>query len=215
MSVAPAASTPQERKAISGTPKVCGVLSIIFASLVLLGGLMGTCGGFAGASMTDFDLQVGSASFELDGSRLSPALQAELVNLVKDKVGGIYLATGIISLVFTAMSAWLLALGIGQVGYKRWARGQTVTWGIAALVVLLGVTVYSMAVIGPAYQGILDEAARRAGSMHDLPLKMSFGNVGTFAGMGAAIFSIAIFAPYPIVLIALFKGDKARQAMTA
>jgi len=209
------ASTVEERKAITGSPKVCGVLSIIFASIVLLGGLMGTCGGFAGASMADFDIQVGSASFSLDGSKLDPALQAELISLFKDNISGIYLTTGIISLVFTAMSAWLLAIGIGQVGYRRWARGQAVTWGIAGLVVLLGVTVYSMVVIGPAYQGMLDTITQRAGSMHELPIQLKMGNVGSFVGMGAAIFSIAIFAPYPIVMISIFKGDKARRAMTA
>ena len=209
------ATTLAERKAITGSPKVCGILSIIFASIVLLGGLAGTCGGFAASSMTNMSLEVGGAKFDLDGSGLDRKLQVELFNLVKEHIGGLYTAVGIISLAFAVMSAWLLAIGIGQIGYRRWARSQSVTWGVLGLVVLVGVTVFSMLVIGPSYQGLLDELAKHAGELRDMPVKMQFGSLGTIAGLGSALVSIVVFAPYPIILISIFRGERCKQAMTA
>jgi len=207
------AMTMEERRATSRAPKVCGVLSIIFASIVLLGGLMGTCGGFAGSSLTDIDLQFDDV--RVGGEAIGdPELRARVVELVKDNIGGMYLSTGIISLVFAAMSAWLLAIGIGQVGYRAWARRHTMLWGWIALAVLLGVLVFSMVVIGPWYQTFLDEI-QKYGNGFDSGMRVRFGSLGTVAGMGVGIFTIFFFAPYPIVLLSIFKGERAKRAMTA
>lgn len=206
--------TIAERKAITGAPKVCGVLSIVFASLVLLMGLGGACGGFAGASLTNFELKAGGTSITFDDARLAPE-QVEILNLAKEHFGGIYRMVGIISVVFAIMSGWLLALGIGQTGYRRWARGQTVLWGIAALAVIVGVVVYFTAIIGPAYTRILDTAAKFSNELHSLPLSIDFDGFASAVGLTTGLFMAFIFAPYPIVLIAIFRGQRAKDAMTA
>ena len=208
-------TTLAERKAISGAPKACGVLSIIFASIVLLSALGGACGGFAGASLLpNMEFEVGGAKLSLDEARMAPE-QVEVLNLVKDHFGGIYRMVGIISVAFAVMSAWLLALGIGQVGYRRWARGQTVLWGWAALAVIVGVVVYFTAVIGPASTRILDVASKLSHDMHNLPAHIDFDGFASAVGFTTGIFMAFIFAPYPIVLLAIFSGQRAKTAMNA
>lgn len=197
------------------SPKVLGILSIIFASLILLAGLAGTCGGLAGSSFSDMELTGGRMSIGIDPDRLDSAAQREIFNLMKDGLGSIYTWSTITSLVFVAMSGWLLALGIGQAGYRRWARGQTVVWGWAAIAVLAGFVIFTIAVIGPAYQRIFDTISQHIPASEMGGLRVRFGSsMGTFAGAGAAIISLFVLLPYPIILLAFFTKDRLKQAMT-
>ncbi|MFO0746898.1 MAG: hypothetical protein U1F43_14685 [Myxococcota bacterium] len=195
------------------SPKVLGILSIIFASITLLGSLMTTCGGLAGNSITDMQLEAGGARIGIDGNELGMS-QREIFTMVKDELGGIYTYSAIIGIAFVVMSAWLLALGIGQVGYRRWARGQTVVWGWLAIAVLVAFVVLTIAIIGPAYQHMFDFIGKHAGERGMGGLRMSMGSMGTMASAGAAIFGVFLFLPYPIILLAFFSKDRLKQGMT-
>ena len=208
----PAASDAQWDPAMSATaaapiptaiPKVFGVLSIVFGSLMLLGGLIGACTGFIGQGFTGM------------GSKLPGAggQEAEMVRVMMKYLGTIYAAMGVQSLVFAAMSGWLLAIGIGQARYRRWACRWAVYWGSTALVVLVGMILVSVLWIGPAYSAMFTEIGRSAPS-GTLPAGLTSSLSGLFGGTSGAMTAI-FYGPYPILLLVYFTRDRVRAVMTA
>ncbi|HRE92133.1 MAG TPA: hypothetical protein PK095_23665, partial [Myxococcota bacterium] len=134
------------------SPKVFGILSIIFASITLLFSLFAFAGSFAGANMKEMIAASG-------GFRGVDAVVAEGI---ADLVGGIYVAGAINSGLFVAFSALLLAIGVGQVGYRRWARAWSVYWGVGALVSLVVMSVVLFTMVGPVYDRIFELAGAAA-----------------------------------------------------
>jgi hypothetical protein len=194
-----ASSYPPPPTGPTAVPKVFGVLSIVFGSLGLLGNLMGSCNLFVGGMMSKLPVPPGQ-----DGAVFAQSMEA---------LSGIYRAIGLSSLAFVAMSAWLLALGIGQLGYKAWARQQSVLWAGVALGVLAVVVVYFIAFVGPAYQDLMQAIVAHAPD--DKARKLAELPFGTLIGTAGATMMALFYAPYPTVMLALFTRPHVKAAMQA
>ena len=191
------AQSPSEQPRRSGAPKVFGILSIIFASIMTLGSFFVFMGTLAANS--------------LGGMTFRGSHELELANAFKDQVAGFYTSMMFQPLILLVLSAMLLAIGIGQVTYKRWAQKWSVIWGWCALAAIVVLCVLAFAILAPAYDDLLG-LANKVGGMRS---NFSFsGGFGTFVGVGSAITMVLFLAPYPILLIAFFNGKKVRDAMT-
>jgi hypothetical protein len=188
----------------SQAPLVFGVLSIIFASLMGLGSLFGSCGA---CSMGGLDAQVEGLTSRQAGPQVD-AIKAYMHQMRLAAVVG-----SLESLVFLAMSGFLLALGIGQVGYRRWAARHTPLWAFVALVVLGLMCLVSVFVLGPIYRNAVTSMGRQLGPGVDM-LPAAAGWTSTvFAGTSIAMM-VFLFAPYPVLLLAFFSRPAVRAAMT-
>lgn len=189
----------------SGAPKTFGVLSIIFASLILLLNLPMTCAGFAGSSMT----QMGSQMSQFMPP--SEDVPAYVLSEMMDVVGTLYSVMGFMALIFIAMSGWLLAIGIGQVRYRRWAADHSVYWGVGgilALVVMIGIL---LIYIGPAYQEMFDVLTQADADL--AAISGMFGSIGSMLSGWAGVSMCIFYLPYPILMLAFFRKDNVRAAM--
>jgi hypothetical protein len=189
---------PSAGTQVTSVPKVFGILSIIFASLTLLWGLL-----------TSFMVIIPWAIGGLEKGFPDKPADADLIlHSLKQVYGGM----GVIGLVLTVMSALLLTIGIGQIRYKRWARPWSVYWGQAALLSIIAMIAISLMVIGPGYRDMFNAAALQGAAKggHAPPDMGAFAAVfgGTFSGM-----FVFFYAPYPILLLAFFTREKVRDAM--
>ncbi len=185
----------------SSVPKVFGVLSIVFASVIGLCGLGGSCS-FAAAGFAGSMSKYGGADAKLEEMR--PMM---------DAMKTVYTGFGCQGLILLGMSIWLLVLGIGQYRYRAWASKQSVTWGLVALIALGIMVVLSVVVIGPAYKNMFEaiaHAAPRGGEMPKMP-----SGVGAMLGGSLAAMMVLFYAPYPILMIAMFSRENVRGAMTS
>jgi hypothetical protein len=178
----------------SSAPKVFGVLSIVFSSLTLLWGLL-----------TSFMVVIPWAIGAVEKSvPAKDTAEMAIVSSMKSVYGGM----GAIGLIFTVMSAVLLAIGIGQLRYRRWARVATVWWSQAALISIVGMIAISLMVIGPGYRDLFAAAAAKDGAAApDMSAFATFFG-GTFSGM-----FVLFYAPYPILMLALFTRERVRDSM--
>jgi hypothetical protein len=148
-----------------------------------------------------------AASSGLDG------VDAVVAEGIADLIGGIYTAGAINSGLFVAFSALLLAIGIGQVGYRRWARAASVYWGAGALVSLVVMSVVLFTMVGPVYDRIFELAGQAAHTDPELRRMMAAADMGPIAGAGGTLFLVLFFAPYPILLLAFFTKSRVKEAM--
>ena len=91
------------------------------------------------------------------------------------------------NLALRVMSAALVAIGIGQYLYKRWATAATTAWPIVALVVAVGIAGVMAGVVAPAM-------------------------TEPFLACGVAA-SMVLLLPYPIVLLVAFRRQMVRASM--
>jgi hypothetical protein len=184
----------------TSAPKVFGILSIIFGSLIMLTSLLSSCVGFAGQGMSSL-------------GHLAPRddAQSRMMQDALREMGSIYTIMGLQGLVLVAMSALLLAIGIGQLRYRRWAASWSVYWGGLALVVLVAMTVVSFLVIGPAYQKFFD-AVSRASPTGAIPMPFT-SSMGKMMGGGSAAIMGIFYAPYPILMLYFFTRENIHAAM--
>jgi hypothetical protein len=192
---------PHER---SGAPKVFGVLSIIFASLMLFGSALGLLATAATSAM------------ENGGSVSSPdAEKSEQLNAMMGPMTKVYRGVGFQSLILFVMSALLLAIGIGQLRYRAWACRWSVTWGVAGLVCVGLLVAISLLVISPAYGELFESAARLKPQADGQPaLPPSMGGLTAVFGGTFAVLSVIIYAPYPTLMLLFFTRDRVRASMT-
>lgn len=189
-----AAPLPQR----TAVPKVFGILSIIFASIIMFFSLFGVV-----------LLAASGPAMEATATMRAQGANAELIEAATDTMMSVYEGIGYQSLCLLICSALLLAVGIGQVKYRAWARQWSVNWGLIALIALVIMVLISIAVIGPAYGRFFALAEQAPGSPH---LNMS-GFMSSLFGGSTAILMAFFYAPYPILLITFFRSDKVRQAM--
>jgi hypothetical protein len=184
---------PHER---SPAPKVFGVLSIIFSSIVLLfstfGLLAGVAAGAAGHSTA-------AASSDVDRA-------AEVVGQK------ILAGFGIQSVILFVMSAVLLAIGIGQLRYRVWARRWSVYWGSAALVCVVVLAAISILIISPAYADLINSAAKAKPGAEALPGAM--GDLSAWLGGTFAVMCVIFYTPYPAMMLLFFTRERVRASMT-
>jgi len=176
-------------------PKTFGTLSIIFASIVLLFSVLSMFMLFAGQL---FD-KMGDAAQIKEGERA-------IFHMMKS----IYTGMGLHGLILTVMSGALMAIGIGQLRYRAWARTWTVYWGVAAIVSLGLMALINVVYIGGAYQEMLTSVAQHASTGKHVP---DLAGLGSFFGGAYTIMMLFFYAPYPILLLAFFTRPRVRLAM--
>ena len=196
---------PRPAPTFSGAPKVFGILSIVFGSLMILGGLGQIAGGvFTGAMGTIMDDIAGADTGGADLAQLQ-GMYAMMASLM-----WVQLVQG---LIFTAMSIWLLVLGIGQLRYRRWAANHSAYWGATALISLVIICGLSIGIVGPAYQEFFESAMRSLPAEQGSPMPDMGGLMGAMGGIGSAIGMVIFYAPYPVLLLAFFSRPMIKASM--
>jgi len=199
------AGAPQPLNPIgrTGAPKVFGVLSIVFASLILLVGLMQSCTGLVSRSFTTIGDKV--AQHEQNQPK------AEQLKVTMRFMATIYTGMGLQGLLLAIMSGLLLAIGIGQLRYRAWAGQWTVYWCWAGFAVIGAMVAISFLLIGPAYEDLIRSMARHSAT-GAMPAGMG-SSLGSLFGGTTGIMTILFYAPYPIIMLVYFSKDHIRAAM--
>jgi hypothetical protein len=200
----PGAEPPIQPHERSGAPKVFGVLSIVFASLMLFFSAMGLLATAATTSLAN------------QGSVSSPDPEkAEQLNALMRPMAKVYGGLGLQSLILFVMSALLLAIGIGQLRFRAWAGRWSVYWGAAGLVCVGLLVAISLLVISPAYGELFESAARLKPQADGQPaLPPSMGGLTAVFGGTFAVLSVIVYAPYPALMLLFFTRDRVRASMT-
>ena len=185
---------------LPSSPKVFGILSIIFASIMLLINLPASCAGLFGSTVSNM------------GNVLSGEVEDGVaIAAVMDAVGSVYRVMGIQGVMMLAMSAVLLAISIGQLNYRRWAAKWSFVWGclgLACLAIVIGLYVF---VVGPAYERLFaamasaDPQAEKAAEL--------LSGMGSMMGGWTSVAQVILLAPYPILMIVFFRKPDVVQAM--
>jgi hypothetical protein len=173
-------------------PRTFGILSIVFASLVLLSSLFGLLG----------------LIVPIMAAHAPPPRTPEDAHVLAF-VTRMYLGMGIISAILSVMSALLLALGIGQLRYRKWACTWSVRWGIVGI----GAVVVMAILCATTFGQSLGDAMQMGGTQPFAP-----GAAKQVGGVFGAIYAamiVVFYAPYPILLVVFFSRPRVRAAMTA
>ena len=173
----------------SAVPRTFGILSIVFASLVLVGSLFGLLG-----------LIVPVALKHAPPSRPEDAQAMQMLS-------NMYLGMGLISAILSVMSALLLALGIGQLRYRKWAAVWSVRWGVVAL----GAVVVMAILMTTTMRSTLGSV----GALAETPNPQAARDVGSMIGVVYASMMVLFYSPYPILMLVYFSRERVRAAMTA
>ena len=122
----------------------------------------------------------------------------------------VYSGMGVQGLILTIMSGLLLAIGIGQLRYRRWAASWSVYWCWAAFASIAAMVAISFLWIGPAYQDLLAAMTKNAptGSMPGMSSSM-----GSIFGGTTGFLTVLFYAPYPIIMLVYFGKERVRSAM--
>jgi hypothetical protein len=196
--VAPLQELPPHQR--SGAPKVFGVLSIIFSSVVLLGSALGLLGTLASSALAGA------------GNMVPDADKAAELNAMLAPMARVYQGLGLESLILFLMSVLLLAIGIGQLRYRAWARRWSVYWAVAGLACVVLLVVISMVIVSPAYADLLDALSRiKPPNGEQMP------QLGALSGMVGGVFAviaIILYTPYPALMLLFFTREHVRASMT-
>jgi hypothetical protein len=204
---------PHER---SGAPKVFGVLSIIFASLMLFFSALGLLATAATASLQN----LGSVSRTQGDNaekaeNADKAEKAEQLDAMMRPMAKVYRGIGFQSAIFFVMSAVLLAIGIGQLRFRAWAGRWSVYWGAAGLVCVGLLVAISLLIISPAYGELLQSLAQLKPQADGQPaLAPPTGGLTAVFGGTFAFLSVIVYAPYPALMLLFFTRDRVRASMT-
>ena len=201
LSQSPVLPPPQHER--SAAPKVFGILSIIFASLVLLSSALGLLATAASSMVKDM------------GSMVPDGDKAAEIAAVAGPMVKVYQGIGLLSLIMFVMSALLLAIGIGQLRYRAWAQRWSVYWGVAGLVCVVLMVAISMLVVSPAYAEMFDSMARlKPGAGGEAAAAGSMSGFGSIFGGTFAVVTVIFYAPYPALMLLFFTRDHVRASMT-
>jgi hypothetical protein len=197
--IAPLQELPPHQR--SAAPKVFGVLSIIFSSLVLLGSsfsLLGTLASSASGGM---------------GNMVNDGDKAAEINAMVAPMARIFQGLALESLILFLMSALLLAIGIGQLRYRAWARRWSVYWAVAGLACVVLLVVISMLIVSPAYADLLDGLSRIKPPNGEAPMPQ-LGSLSGLVGGVFAITAVILYTPYPALMLLFFTREHVRASMT-
>jgi hypothetical protein len=167
-----------------------GILSIVFGSLVGLFSLFGLLGT---GMMMGMGMPTGGEAAGFDQTYENFLEVARVPNLIN-------------GVLMVGMSIALVAIGIGQVKYRRWAAQASVIWGAAALVVLVILATVQFTMVAPAMERLFADLAATDPEMPELS---GFGSMMGVMG----VFSLALYLPYPILMIVFFRKPPVVEAM--
>jgi hypothetical protein len=190
---------PHER---SGAPKVFGVLSIVFASLVLLSSSFGVL------------MTVATSAFSDLGGMVPDAEKTQEVAVMMGPMVRIYRGIGLQSAILFLMSGLLLAIGIGQLRYRAWAQRWSVYWGAAGLVCVAAMVAISLLIISPAYAQFFEGLSHMKPQGEGQPQVPSMGPLAGIFGGTFAVMCVIFYAPYPALMLMFFTRDRVRASMT-
>lgn len=188
---------------VSSAPKVFGVLSIVFASLVLLFGLMQSCSGLVASAVPKIAEKASQGADGVKNAQMKDGLQ---------HMATVYTGMGIQGLILVVMSSLLLAIGIGQIRYRRWAGRWTLYWSWAGFLAVGIMVAISFLVIGPAYEAFF-EAMSKSSPTGAMPAAFT-GSMSTIIGGTTGVLTLIFYAPYPILLLIFFSRAHVRGVMT-
>ena len=175
---------------VTTAPRVFGILSIVFSSIVLMSSLFGLLGLIVPVAL----------------KHAPPPTRPEDAQAMA-LVSTMYMGMGIISAILTVMSALLLALGVGQLRYRKWAAVWSVRWSVVAL----GTLVIMAILLTTTMRSTLGSI----GSLAETPNPQAARDVGGILGGVYAGMMVLFYSPYPILMLVYFSRDRVRAAMTA
>ncbi|MCC6623121.1 MAG: hypothetical protein IT385_17820 [Deltaproteobacteria bacterium] len=162
-------------------PKVLGILSIIFGSLLVL--------------LTLFALLTTDSML----NKLFEGFPGKGFKEYMDELGPWMTIWSVITLV---MAGSLLAIGIGQLRYRRWARASSIVWALAALVFVAGQVAFHFLVTAPALERLL-------GALAKSEIASMIGGLGS----SSIITTVVLYSPYPIITLVLMRKPEVVEAM--
>jgi hypothetical protein len=177
----------------SRAPRIFGILSIVFASLVLLGGLFGLLGLIVPVMVAH-----------------APPPRSPEDARAMEFISRMYLGMGLISAILSVMSALLLALGIGQMRYRKWAATWSVRWGVAGVGCVVVMAILCATTFGRSLADVV-----QLGGDAQAVAPVAARQVGTAFGAIYAAMIVFFYAPYPILLMVFFSRPRVRAVMTA
>ncbi|HEX9104861.1 MAG TPA: hypothetical protein VF997_21775 [Polyangia bacterium] len=180
----------QNTGGVTAVPRTFGILSIVFSSLVLVGSLFGLIGLVIPVLL----------------KHAPPPTRAEDAQAMQ-MLSSMYLGMGLVSAILSVMSALLLALGIGQLRYRKWAAVWSVRWGVVALGALVVMAILMTKTMSSTFGSI--------GSFADGPNPQAARQVGGMIGGVYAAMMVVFYSPYPILMLVYFSRDRIRAAMTS
>ena len=127
----------------------------------------------------------------------------------------VYQGIGLQSPILFVMSALLLAIGIGQLRYRAWARRWSVYWGAAGLA-CVGLDGRDLAARSSRPRTASCSSRCRTSSRRATGRRRS-PSMGPMAGMFGGTFaamSVIVYAPYPALMLLFFTRDRVRASMT-
>ncbi|HEX8952235.1 MAG TPA: hypothetical protein VF945_10350 [Polyangia bacterium] len=180
----------QNTGGVTAVPRTFGILSIVFSSLVLVGSLFGLIGLVIPVMLR----------------HVPPPTRSEDAQAMQ-MLSSMYLGMGLVSAILSVMSALLLALGIGQLRYRKWAAVWSVRWGVVALGALVVMAILMTKTMSSTFGAI--------GSLADGPNPQAARQVGGMIGGVYAAMMVVFYSPYPILMLVYFSRDRIRAAMTS
>ncbi len=175
---------------VSKTGRVMGILTIIFASLALLGGLIG----LAGAGMANAIVNMGDAYSGMGARQMESFFSTSMT----------------VSSIATALQAGTAALGlaagIGLVSGRRWSIVAANIYAVGTIVLAVGGYFVSLAIANQAVDTMMAEMGN-AGPSFEAFGRQVVGAVGGAFGL----IGVVIASAYPIVLMALINRKSVRD----
>jgi hypothetical protein len=201
---------PGPPEQLARSPKVFGVLSIVFASIVMLFGLLGMMAG-AAASVAGSAGEVAASMTEGDeaGQEAVRGLKGMMAPMMD-----VYRGISYQSIILTIMSVALLVIGIGQVRYRKWAQKWSVYWGGTALGCVGAMIAIILLVISPAYADMFEAMARMSPDQKGMAAAQMGSGFMRMMGGSMAVLTIIFYAPYPLLMLFFFSRDNVRASMT-
>jgi hypothetical protein len=97
-------------------------------------------------------------------------------------------------------SVAIIIIGYGLYKRQRWSRSGSVAWGALALLFLAAELLVTIGIIQPRTMAVMHEALASSGDAAGVALMQAFGRSQSAITIGV---NVLLFAPFPIVLLAL------------
>jgi hypothetical protein len=184
------------------SPRILGILSMVFAGLTIGGTLFGSCTNYALRHIPQLEKMAG------EGMEDKEAAVEAYNEFYRSTFGASMASAGIIG----GMAVVLLVIGVGQLRFRRWARTWSLIWSWSALAALAVILAINFLILDPASER-MSEAMARAAPSGTLNQRYYTSMAPMIGGWVTAAMNIASYAPYPLVLIRFFSRPRVKDAM--